>query len=218
MTDAELDHSLGLVLLREARQLRLYATAAVERILDRDSRLLPVTRAFANVQVENLVPGHATALTNSAGASLGLTLEPIPVTAGPPRFAAEDEAGHTVGLMIRETESGATCAYFPGCGNLTAPLVERLASAHLLLFDGTFWSDDEMIQLGVGDRTARALDHLPISGPGGSLEQLKTLPCRNKVYVHINNTNPMLLEDSAERRAVEAAGMVVGRDGMRFEI
>lgn len=218
LTDAELDHSLGLVLLREAGRLRLYATAAVERILTQDSRLLPITRAFVDVQVESLATGSVTALRNWSGEPLGLSLEPIAVPAGPPRFAEQEEAGHTVGFLLREEESGATCAYFPGCGALTPALTERLASAQLLLFDGTFWSDDELIRLGVGQRTARALDHLPIDGPDGSLARLRALPCRTKVYVHINNTNPILLEDSVEQRAVKAAGMIVGQDGMRFEL
>ena len=84
------------------------------------------------------------------------------------------------------------------------PLLERFAQADALLFDGTFWTDDELIALGVGTRTARQMDHLPIAGPGGSLEQLATLPCRHRIYTHINNTNPMLIEDSPERAVVDA--------------
>ena len=202
LTDAELDHSLGLVLLREAGKLQLYATPAVERILTEDSRLLSVTRAFADVRVERLIPGQPTTMRNWSGGALGLSLEAVSVAAGPPRFAALEETGHTVGFIVREEASGATCAYFPGCGALTAALTDRLATADILLFDGTFWSDDEMIRLGVGERTARALDHLPVGGVDGSLQQLRTLPCPTKVYVHINNTNPMLLEHSAEQRAV----------------
>jgi pyrroloquinoline quinone biosynthesis protein B len=94
----------------------------------------------------------------------------------------------------------------------------RLAGSAMVLFDGTFWSNDELIRLGIGERTALQLDHLPMSGSGGSLERLGTLPSRHRVYVHINNTNPVLLEDSAERRAVDAAGILVGMDGMRFDL
>ena len=94
------------------------------------------------------------------------------------------------------------CAFVPGCGELTPALVDRLARPTSLLFDGTFWTDDELIALGIGNRTAREMDHLPIGGPGGSLEQLRALPCRHRVYTHINNTNPMLLEQSPERAAV----------------
>ena len=94
----------------------------------------------------------------------------------------------------------------------------RLATADLVLFDGTFWTDDELIRLGIGDRTARQMDHLPVAGPGGSLERLSRLRAPRRVYTHVNNTNPMLVEDSPERMEVERAGLVVGMDGMRFEI
>ena len=97
-------------------------------------------------------------------------------------------------------------------------LLARLARADLLLFDGTFWTDDEMIRLGLSERTARQMDHLPVSGPDGSLARLAGLPCRHLVYTHINNSNPMLIEDSEERRLVTQAGLVVGDDGMRFTL
>ncbi|MGE5230625.1 MAG: pyrroloquinoline quinone biosynthesis protein PqqB, partial [Deltaproteobacteria bacterium] len=93
-----------------------------------------------------------------------------------------------------------------------------LDAATLVLFDGTFWTDDEPIRLGIGDRTARQMDHLPVSGPGGSLDRLAPLRAPRRVYTHINNTNPMLVEDSPERAEVERAGLMVGMDGMRFEI
>ena len=87
-----------------------------------------------------------------------------------------------------------------------------------MLFDGTFWTDDELIRLGIGERTAHEMDHLAISGPHGSLDRLSGLPSRHKVYTHINNTNPMLLEDSPERALVERRGLRVGADGMRFTL
>ncbi len=218
LTDAELDHSLGLVLLREGRSLQVYATEAVERMVTEDSRLLSVARAFADVRVTRLQVGRATRLTLRDGADAGLSVDPIIVAADPPRFAARNEAGHTVGLIITETATGTRCAYLPGCGAIDDALLARLAGSAMILFDGTFWSNDELIRLGIGERTALQLDHLPMSGRGGSLERLSTLPSRHRVYVHINNTNPVLLEDSAERRAVEAAGLLVGMDGMRFDL
>ncbi len=218
LTDAELDHSLGLVLLREGRSLHLYATEAVERMVTEDSRLLSVARAFADVRVTRLQVGSATALTLRDGTDAGLLVEPFVVAADPPRFAAHTEAGHTVGLIITELETGKRCAYLPGCGAIDHALLSRLKNAELVLFDGTFWSNDELITLGIGERTALQLDHLPMSGSEGSLERLRALPSRHRVYVHINNTNPVLLEDSAERRAVEAAGLIIGMDGMRFDI
>lgn len=218
VTDAELDHTVGIVLLREARHLQLCATTAVLRVLEEDSRILPVTRAFAEVRITTMVPGSALSLCYHDGGNSGLVVESFPVPAGPPRFAREDLPGHTVGLIVCDQASGGTCAFVPGCGDLDPSLLARLATADLLLFDGTFWTDDELIGLGIGDRTARQMDHLPISGPGGSLERLAALPCRHKVYSHINNTNPMLVENSAERALVERRGLRVGADGMRFTL
>jgi pyrroloquinoline quinone biosynthesis protein B len=126
--------------------------------------------------------------------------------------------GHTVGLLLREREGGAACAFMPGCGELTTPLLDRIAQAEILLFDGTFWQDDEPISLGISSRTAREMDHLPIAGIDGSLEQLARLPCRHRVYTHINNTNPILLEHSPERAAVVKAGLTVGYDGLHMTI
>ncbi len=218
LTDAELDHTLGLVLLREARRLQVAATDAVRRVLEDDSRLLPVTRAFAEVTVTELVPDRGVGLCYRDGTASGLRVTCFPVPAGPPRFAREDQPGHTVGLVIQDERSGATCAFVPGCGGLDEALSRRLASADLVLFDGTFWTDDELIRLGIGDRTAREMDHVPVSGADGSLARLGTLQARQRVYTHINNTNPMLLEDGPERDQVERAGLRVGVDGMRFTL
>lgn len=215
-TDAELDHTLGIVLLREARYLQLYATRAVRAILECDSRILPVTQAFARVEVREMRLEQQIPLRYRNGEVSGVTVEPFEVPAGPPRFAREKDAGHTVGLVLRDEDSGGSCAYVPGCGEIDQPLLERLAETDLLLFDGTFWTDDELISLGIGDRRAREMDHQPISGPGGSLSRLAGLSRPRKVYTHINNTNPMLLNDSPERALVERAGLAVGADGMSF--
>jgi pyrroloquinoline quinone biosynthesis protein B len=214
LTDAELDHSLGVVLLREARHLPVYATGAVRRVLEEDSRILPVTRAFADVPATDLPLDRAVHLRNRDGSPSGLSVEAFAVPAGPPRFASTEAEGHTVGLLVREEAAGRTCAFVPGCGGLSEPLLARLAGADALLFDGTFWTNDEPVEIGIGTRTAREMDHLPVGGPGGSLERLRELPCRHRVYTHINNTNRMLLEDSAERAAVTGAGLIVGYDGL----
>lgn len=217
-TDAELDHTLGIVLLREARYLQLYVTGAVRAILERDSRILPITQAFARVEVTELALDQALPLRYRDGEASGITVEAFPVPAGPPRFARENGAGHTVGLTLRDQNTGGSCAFIPGCGDLDELLLQRLSEADLVLFDGTFWTDDELISLGIGDRRAREMDHQPISGPNGTLLRLARLSRPRKVYTHINNTNPMLLEGSAERAAVERAGIAVGADGMRFSI
>ncbi len=217
-TDAELDHTLGIVLLREARRLQLYVTHAVRRILERDSRILPITQAFAQVEVTEMALEEPVPLRYRDGTATAISILPFEVLAGPPRFALEHATGHTVGLILRDEVTGGSCAYVPGCGELDQPLLERLGDTDLLLFDGTFWTDDELISLGIGDRSAREMDHQPISGAGGSLPLLAGLSRPAQVYTHINNTNPMLLEGSPERKQVEAAGILVGYDGMSFSI
>lgn len=218
LTDAELDHTIGIALLREARDLQLCATEAVRRVLEEDSRILPVTRAFATVQLSQLVLEQWLPLCHRDGGSSGILVRAFAVPGGPPRFASADLTGHTVGLELKNGGTGGTCAFVPGCGELDSSLLDRLAAADLVLFDGTFWTDDELVKLGIGDRTARQMDHLPISGAEGSLGRLAALPSRHRVYTHINNTNPMLLEDGPERAEVERRGMVVGADGMAFTI
>jgi pyrroloquinoline quinone biosynthesis protein B len=135
-----------------------------------------------------------------------------------PRFARKEEVGHTVAAFITDSASGKSFAFVPGCGGLGPKLLARLDEVDLLLFDGTFWTEDELIRLDISARPASSMGHLPISGPEGSLAVLSELSCAQKVYTHINNTNPMLIEWSPEHAAVEGAGMIVGMDGMRFEI
>jgi pyrroloquinoline quinone biosynthesis protein B len=217
-TDAELDHTFGIVLLREARRLQLYTTAAVRSILERDSRILPVTRAFADIESADMALEERVPLRYRTNEPSGISIQPFAVPAGPPRFASDPGPGHTVGLIIQDETTGGTCGFVPGCGDLDGPLLQRMGNVDLLLFDGTFWSDDELVGLGISDRRARDMDHLPVSGPGGSLERLQALSRPQKVYTHINNTNPMLLEDSPQRATVERAGLAVGSDGMSFTV
>jgi len=210
LTDAELDHTLGLALLREARKLTVYATEAVEDVLTHDSCLLPTTRAFADVTVSRLPLDREVPLTD------GLTVEAFTVPGDPPRFARASHDGHTVGLVLRETATRKNVVFVPGCGAISDHVSDRLATADLVLFDGTFWTDDELTALGISTSTARAMGHVPISGPGGSLEVLSGITAARRVYTHINNSNPILIEDSPERRAVIDAGLIVGTDGAEF--
>ncbi len=216
LTDAELDHTLGLLLLREGRRLPVLASPAIGSLLEREGGVLRVARAFADAPFTPLEPGRAACLPDRDGAPSGLTVTAFAVAGDPPRFAPDAPAdGATTGLVISDGRSSFACV--PGCGALDGATLERLAAAGLVLFDGTCWTDDELISLGYGARTARAMGHVPMAGPAGSLAALAQLPGR-VVYVHINNTNPVLIEDSPERRAVTDAGLTVGADGMRFSL
>ena len=219
LTDAELDHTLGIALLREARRLRLAATDAVRRVIEDDSRILTVTRAFADVSVDELVPDRPLGLCYGDGTSSGLRVTCFPVPAGPPRFASEERQGHTVGVVVREEATGRSCAFVPGCGALDDGLTARLAAADLVLFDGTFWTDDELIGLGIGERTARQMDHLPIIGTGREPRAAAATPGPRTGYTRTSTTpTPCCSRTRPSGRAVEAAGLRIGADGMRFTL
>ncbi len=119
-----------------------------------------------------------------------------------------------VGLWIRERRTGRLAVYLPGIASLDARILQAVEGADCLFFDGTFWSSDELIRLGLSTKCAEDMAHLPVGSPAGSLTGLRPLTVHRKIYTHINNTNPILVEDSPERRAVEAARWEVAEDGM----
>jgi pyrroloquinoline quinone biosynthesis protein B len=123
-----------------------------------------------------------------------------------------------VGYRLTDERSGQTAVYLPGVQHLTAAVREELDDCACVHIDGTCWRDDELIQLGLAGKTAREMGHLPIDGPDGSLEQLSPLPIERKIYIHMNNTNPILLEDSPERYLVEKRGMEVAMDGLEIRV
>jgi pyrroloquinoline quinone biosynthesis protein B len=218
LTDGELDHTLGLLLLREGRALTVRATDAVAHVLERDTHILPTLRLFAAVTVVPLPLDRMIPLEGLQSTPSGLSVEAFAVPGHAPRFAPTHDRGLTVGLLIRDTVGAGTLAYVPGCGAIDDAVLRRLRTADAVLFDGTCWSDDEMPALGISPTTSRAMGHMPISGAGGSLATMADLPARVRVYTHINNTNPVLIEDSPERRAVAATGVIVGDDGMMFTV
>jgi pyrroloquinoline quinone biosynthesis protein B len=216
LTDSELDHTLGIELLREARNLRVYATDTVESVLDRDSCILPTTRAFATVVVDKLRLDTPIPLVDRDGAPAGLTLTAFAVPGDAPRFATTDSPDQTIGLLIHDPATNGTVAFIPGCAELDARVRAKIEDAALILFDGTFWTDDELKTLGISPSTARQMGHQPISGAHGSLAALSQFPLARRVYTHINNSNPILIEDSPERRTVTDGGIIVGADGAEF--
>jgi pyrroloquinoline quinone biosynthesis protein B len=215
LTDAELDHTLGLLLLREGRGLEVHATEAAHDTLRDGTSLLRTLEAYCPVSWKRVVPGRDTPL----GDGLSYQAFDVPTTKRP-RFGCGrgDEEGRVVGYRVTDVHTGGTLVYLPAVQELTAPLHRQLAGCDCLLVDGTCWRDDELIRLGAGGKTAREMGHLPISGPGGSLEQLAPLPVDRKIYIHINNTNPILLEDAPERRTLEQHGMEVAVDGLELRI
>jgi len=221
LTDGEIDHTLGLLLLREgAAKLPVYAPAGVAALLGDQWPLYRVLSAYSGVEARPLEEGRPIALTDRAGVAFGIACSATAVARRPPRYAAAaPAAAWDVGLRLTDQRTGGTLAYVPTAGAIDDAVRRVAGGADLLLFDGTFWSDDELrVAGGVDAPTAREMGHLPVGGPGGSLELLPRLSAKRTVLVHINNTNPMLCRSSAERAQVEAAGIVVGEDAMEFEL
>jgi len=143
----------------------------------------------------------------------------VPVTGKAPPYSPHREAPHeddNIALMIKDVANGQSVLYAPGLAAVDSRLWECMKAAACLLIDGTFWTDDEMIRLGAGRKRARDMGHLALSGESGTLSFLRRLPNARKVLIHINNTNPILDEDSPERYEVERAGIEVAYDGMEI--
>lgn len=219
LTSGDLDHCLGLLGLRESHPLVVYATEPVRRGFTEGNVLYrTLERVPGQVTWRLLKPGQEEALTRSDRRPSGLTVRAVPVPGKRPlHLAGPSDPAETVALVVRDG-AGRRLVYAPGVAAVTAELRGALDEADLVFFDGTFWASDEMPALGLGNRRAEDMAHLPIGGPGGSLAMLAGLRAPRKVYIHVNNTNPILREDSAERRAVEAAGWTVAWDGMEASL
>jgi pyrroloquinoline quinone biosynthesis protein B len=201
LTDAEIDHTAGLLLLREsATPVRVFGAAGVEHALR--ETLLRMLERFCGVDWQTVESGRARSLEGSS-----LVVEPFEVGADP-----------ASGFVFRDRASGGVVTYVPGLARLDDGVVERFAASDLVLVDGTFWRDDELARLGISARSARDMGHVSLSGPGGTLAALAGLERPRKALVHINNTNPILLEDSPERNEVLRAGVEVAYDGLEVEL
>ena len=215
LTDAEIDHTAGLLLLREsATPVRVYGDAGVEVALRERYPVLSMLERYCGLEWHTLEPGREQPLDGSS-----LTVEPFAVGGDSPRYldgsGVELEAS---GFVFRDRAGGGVLTYVPGLARLDDDVLGRFAASDLVLVDGTFWRDDELALLGISTRSARDMGHLPLSGPGGTLEALARLARPRKALVHINNTNPILLEHSPERAAVLRAGVEVAYDGLEVEL
>jgi pyrroloquinoline quinone biosynthesis protein B len=165
------------------------------------------------VKWQPVVPGISVPL----GDGLSYRAFDVPTTKKA-RFGPATAPGRVVGYRITDQRSGRALVYLPGVQELTPAVRTEIQDCACLLVDGTCWRDDELTRLGLAAKTSRAMGHLPIDGPGGSLGVLSALPAEHKIYTHINNTNPILLEDSAERGIVERHGLRVAEDGLELQI
>ena len=214
LTNGDVDHVAGLLSLRESQPLDLFATGAILDVLagnpifDVLNPAYVTRRRLALEQPAEILPGLR-AVPFAVPGKVALYLED-----GTPEVGAETEA--TIGLELHG--NGARACFVPGCARVTSGLAGRLDGADLLFFDGTLWTDDEMISSRTGVKTGARMGHLSVSGRDGSLAALRGLSLGRRIFLHINNTNPILLEDSPERARVTAAGWEVAYDGMEIEL
>lgn len=223
ITSGDVDHVAGLLNLRESQKLSLFATGRVLAAL-RANSIFGVLNGDYVVRRE-LPLEQPTELCDASGRATGLQITAFAVPgkvalylenlAAGPGFGTE--AGDIVGLEVR---AGAAKRFFyiPGCANMTPELGRRLRGAPLVFFDGTLWRDDEMIAAGMGTKTGQRMGHMSMAGAEGSIAAFAGAGVGRKIFIHINNTNPVLLEDSPERDAATAAGWEIAHDGMEIDL
>jgi pyrroloquinoline quinone biosynthesis protein B len=223
LTNGDVDAVAGLLCLREGQPLTVYGTARVLGVL--------ASNSIFDVLDPNVVKrvamafGRPFAVEGPSG-PVGITIEAVPVPGKVPLYLEDAEAGtgfgtqegDTAGLKVTETASGRHFFFVPGCAKLDDALRARLKGAPLLFFDGTLYTNDEMIAQGLLNKTGERIGHMNMSGSAGSIESLAPLNIGRKIFIHINNSNPALREDSPERAAVEAAGWEVSYDGMDVRV
>ncbi|MFP6654285.1 MAG: pyrroloquinoline quinone biosynthesis protein PqqB [Myxococcota bacterium] len=218
IVDAQIDHSTGLMTLREHTEpLPVYCTPSVHSDLREGYPLLKVLEHYCGVEWR---PVDAIGQVAFEVPEIpGITMHPLPLPSEAPPYSprrhnpAEDD---TIGIVFVDRQSGQRCLYAPGLGEWTEALIREAQSADCLLIDGTLWDDCELTQQGAANKTGQEMGHLAQSGPKGMLERLAPLPGR-KILIHINNTNPILNENSPERQRLNELGIEVAYDGMEIE-
>ena len=223
LTNADVDHVAGLLSLREREPFSIYATAEVLAVLEHNSIFNVLDSELVPRHV--LHPGQETGIGDARGRQTGVVVETFTVPgkvalylegSTSPEADFSSDGGDTIGARIAG-DDGRALFYIPGCARIDAALRARLDGATALLFDGTLYTDDEMIMAGVGRKTGRRMGHIAMSGESGSIAGLAGAAIGRRIFVHINNTNPVLDETSPEHAAVRANGWEIAHDGMEVE-
>ncbi|HEV2114022.1 MAG TPA: pyrroloquinoline quinone biosynthesis protein PqqB [Terriglobales bacterium] len=219
LTCAELDRVLGVLQLREFQPFTIYVTESVRRVLTEDNTMFRMLhRLEKQVTWQPMTPEKSFELLH------GLRCLPFALPARYPEYVSFERGSQltaneaSVGLEIESTASGRRMLYLPSLPQIDDGMMTRMANCDLLFVDGTFWENDELVRVRGNGRSAREMGHIPISGPDGSLEKLRSMSRPKKIYIHINNTNPLLDKASAAFREVKKSGMTVAEDDMEFEL
>jgi len=219
LMDAQIDHTTGLLMLREHRQkLPLYCHPLVREDLSTGNPLFKVLSHYCGIDWHEL---HLQTAFDVPGLH-GLQFEALPLISNAPPYSPhrdKPQPGDNVGLKVLDEQTGKTLFYAPGLGQMEPHVWQAMQSADCVMVDGTLWTDDEMIALGASKKTSRAMGHMPQSGADGMIEWLDKLPSHvRKILIHINNTNPILDDSSPQRQTLKSHGIEVAFDGMEITL
>lgn len=217
LIDSQIDHTTGLLMLREGKPLQIYCTDMAREDLTTGNPLFNILGHYCGVDWHD-IPVERGSEFSIEGAE-GLKFSPVALKSKAPPYSPhrnDPHEGDNVGMQITDLKSGRSLFYAPGLGEIEPHLKPFLEQSDCLLVDGTCWSDDELIKLGISKKKSRDMGHLPQSGEGGMMSVMKRLAKPRKILIHINNTNPILNEDSLERRELDKAGIEVAYDGMEI--
>jgi len=217
VTGFEIDQVGGLLNLREGQNFHLYATAFVHESL-RANEIFNVLSA-ATVSRDEIRLGEA--ISPHSGASIEFTAHPMPGKVPLPYADKAVSVPHhdgTIAVIVRDTITRTRMAYVPCCATITDAVLETIEGVDVLLFDGTLYSDRELIEQGLSQKTGAMMGHVSMSGAEGSIVRLRDVAIGRRIFIHLNNSNPVLREDSRERRAVVEAGWEVAYDGMELKL
>ncbi|MBB6735227.1 pyrroloquinoline quinone biosynthesis protein PqqB [Cohnella zeiphila] len=219
LTDAELDHTIGLLHIRESAEIEVYAAPPVLQALQEHFPIRQILEPYAKYRWSMARPNESFPLFGGR-----VTIDPFFLGCKPPRYASVREMESSarspwvIGYRIVDRRTGGTVVYAPGVEEWTEELEQQLENADCIFLDGTFWHSDELRGLGISALAASDMGHIPIAGPNGSLERFARLSAYRKIYIHINNTNPILDEGSREHRILRELGIEVGDDGLELEV
>jgi pyrroloquinoline quinone biosynthesis protein B len=219
LIDSQIDHTTGLLMLREGKPLEIYCTDMAREDLTTGNPLFNVLGHYCTVNWHKLPTHNGNGFSVIGAQHLRFTAVPLKSKAPPYSPHRQDpQEGDNIGIRIEDARTGKNLFYAPGLGKLEPHLEPFLKNADCLLVDGTCWTDDELIRFGISKQSSRDMGHLPQSGEGGMISVLKPLTKPRKILIHINNTNPILNEESLERAELTANGIEVAYDGMEIDL
>lgn len=218
LIDAQIDHTTGLLMLREGKPLEIYCSEMVKQDLTTGFPLFTMLKDYCTVN-HHPIPIDGSSFTIPQIADLRFYTQSLKSKAppySPHRYDPHD--GDNIGVIIEQISTGKKIYYAPGLGEIEPHVMKAMLDVDCLLVDGTFWTDDEMCQQNISQKKAREIGHLPQSGEGGMIEVLNGVPNARKILIHINNTNPILDEASEPHAILKSAGIEVAYDGLEIDL